>query len=143
MFLGTFHNNLDAKNRLTIPSKILCQLQGKKNLVVSKGLDGCLELRLVENFEFYTQKLLSLSQNKSNTRVMLRQLLANASEVEIDSANRILIPANLLSEAKLTKETVIIGLGDKCEIWDREKYENFKTNTDKFLEELVESVDYE
>ena len=115
MFLGTYYHNLDAKNRLTIPSKILANITDSK-LIISKGFDGCLELRTLHEFEKFTNNLLALSQNKLNTRTILRQLLANASEVEIDSAKRILIPSNLLQEAKLEKEAVIIGIGNKCEI---------------------------
>lgn len=115
MFLGTYFHNLDTKNRLTIPSKILSNIK-ENRVIVSKGFDGCLELRTNDEFEKYTNKLLSLSQNKLNTRTVLRQLLANASDIEIDSAKRVLIPSNLLVEAKIQKEVVIIGVGDKCEI---------------------------
>ncbi len=141
MFLGTYNHNLDTKNRLTIPSKVLSQLGDTKTVIVSKGLDGCLELRKVADFETYSQKLLTLSQTKLKTRTMLRQLLANASDIEIDSANRILLPTNLLNEANITKEVVIIGVGDKCELWDKQAYETFKADSDKLLEELVESID--
>lgn len=141
MFLGTYYHNLDSKNRLTIPSKLLSKLGNEKSIIVSKGLDGCLELRRLEDFNSYSNKLLALSQNKVNTRTILRQLLANASEIEIDVANRILLPTNLLNEAKITKEIVIIGVGNKCEIWDKNAYEEFKNRTDSILEELAENID--
>lgn len=115
VFLGTYSHTLDSKNRLAIPSKILSLLDENK-VILSKGFDGCLELRTPQAFEIYSQKLLTLSQNKLNTRMLLRQLLANAIDIGIDSAKRILIPANLIAEAKLAKDIVIIGLGDKCEI---------------------------
>lgn len=143
MFLGTYYNNLDAKNRLSIPSKVLSKLQNQKIVVISKGLEGCLELRTQNDFEAHTQKLLSLSQTKLDTRTILRQLLANASEIDIDASNRVLIPQNLIEEANLKKEVVIIGVGDKCEIWDKESYLSFKTKTDKVLEETIERVEYE
>lgn len=142
MFLGTYNHSLDSKNRLTIPSKILLQLTDK-NIIVSKGFEGCLELRTCNNFETYMKRLLALSQNKLSTRTLLRQFMANASDIEIDSANRILIPLNLLNEAKITKNIVIIGLGDKCEIWDQEAYELFKKNSDNLLEELAEGINDE
>lgn len=140
MFLGTYYHNLDAKNRLTIPSKILANITDSK-LIISKGFDGSLELRTLQEFEKFTNSLLALSQNKLNTRTILRQLLANASEVEIDSAKRILIPSNLLQEANLEKEAVIIGIGNKCEIWNKLAYEEFKNKTDSLLEELAEGLD--
>lgn len=140
VFLGTFYHNLDAKNRLTIPSRILSQLSNNKSIIVSKGLDGCLDLRTLDAFDQYSNQLLALSQNKQNTRTILRQLLANASEIEIDSANRILLPTNLLDEAHISKEVVIIGVGNKCEIWDKEAYEKFKQETDQILVEIAEGL---
>lgn len=142
MFLGTYSHTLDSKNRLAIPSKILSLLDENK-VILSKGFDGCLELRTPQAFEIYSQKLLTLSQNKLNTRMLLRQLLANAIDIGIDSAKRILIPANLIDEAKLAKDIVIIGLGDKCEIWDARAYEDFKHNSDNILEKLAENIDNE
>lgn len=114
MFLGTFIHNIDNKNRLSIPAAIRNQLG--KSVVISKGFDGSLNLRTPEEFQVYASKLLSLSQTKLNTRTIQRQLLANAAEIDIDSANRILIPANLIQEAKLQTSVTIIGLGNKLEI---------------------------
>ncbi|MGL4950851.1 MAG: division/cell wall cluster transcriptional repressor MraZ [Mycoplasma sp.] len=142
MFLGTYRHQLDLKNRLTIPSKILFNLPSK-TVVLSKGFDGCLELRTLEAFEQYSKKLMTLSQNKINSRTLLRQLLANASEIEIDSAKRILVPNNLIDEANLSKSVVILGLGNKCEIWDEAVYEKFKENSDNILEDLAESLEDE
>ena len=142
VFLGTFKHSLDAKNRLTIPSRLLQGIVGK-SLVVSKGFDGCLEMRTPDAFKIYVDKLMTLSQNKANTRTILRQLLANAADLEIDSANRILIPSNLLEEASISKEVSIIGVGNKLELWDCKRYEEFKKNSDNILEELAEKIEDE
>lgn len=139
MFLGTFNHNLDAKNRLSIPSAVRTQLG--KSIVISKGFDGSLNIRTVEEFQNYATKLLSLSQTKLNTRTIQRQLLANAAEIEIDSANRILIPANLIKEAGIKTAVTIIGLGDKLELWDSETYAQLKADTDSTLEEVAERIE--
>ena len=142
VFLGTYKHTLDSKNRLTIPSKLLQNIVGR-TLVISKGFDGCLEVRTPESFKVYADNLMTLSQNKLTTRTILRQLLANAAEVDLDNVNRVLIPSNLLNEASLNKNIVIIGVGNKFEIWDESKYENFKSNSDSLLEELAEQLDNE
>ncbi|MGL4951483.1 MAG: division/cell wall cluster transcriptional repressor MraZ [Mycoplasma sp.] len=142
MFLGNYKHQLDTKNRLTLPSKILGNIKST-SIILSKGFDGCLELRTPEAFELYSQKIMALSQNKIKSRTLLRQLLANANEIDIDSAKRILLPSNLIAEAKITKSIVILGLGNKCEIWDEEIYESFKLQSDNVLEELAESLDDE
>ncbi len=139
MLLGTYKHSLDNKKRLIIPAKIVAKLG--KEVVVSKGFEGCLELRTKSEFENYSQKLLRLSQNKKEARILIRQLLANAVNLSIDSANRILIPNVLLDETSIKIQTTIIGLGDKLEIWDTNSYNEFKKLTDKTYEDIAERID--
>ena len=139
MLLGTYKHSLDNKKRLIIPAKIVAKLG--KEVVVSKGFEGCLELRTKSEFENYSQTLLRLSQNKKEARILIRQLLANAVNLSIDSANRILIPDVLLDETSIKIQTTIIGLGDKLEIWDTNSYNEFKKLTDKTSEDIAERID--
>ena len=139
MLLGTYNHSLDSKKRLILPSKIVAKLD--KEIVVSKGFDGCLELRTEAEFEKYSQKLLQLSQNKKEARILIRQLLANAANLVIDNANRILIPSTLLSETNIKSQVTIIGLGNKLEIWDASAYNEFKKLTDKTYEDIAERID--
>jgi MraZ protein len=114
IFLGTFIHNLDDKNRIVLPAKLLVKLT--KKIVISKGFDGCLELRNEGDFEQYANSLMKLTQTKKDSRIVIRQLLANACDLEIDTSKRILIPNNLLVEANINKEIIIIGVGDKIEL---------------------------
>ena len=139
MLLGTYNHSLDSKKRLILPSKIVAKLD--KEIVVSKGFDGCLELRTEAEFEKYSQKLLQLSQNKKEARILIRQLLANAASLAIDNANRILIPSTLLNETNIKSQVTIIGLGNKLEIWDANAYNEFKKLTDKTYEDIAERID--
>ena len=139
MLLGTYKHSLDSKKRLIIPAKIVTKLD--KEIVVSKGFEGCLELRTESEFENYSQKLLKLSQNKKEARILIRQLLANAANLSIDNANRILIPNILLEETNIKTQVTIIGLGDKLEIWDTNSYNEFKKLTDKTYEDIAERID--
>lgn len=140
MLLGSYKYNLDSKNRLNIPKKFIAELS--ENMVISKGFDGCLELRSATNFQNHVNQLLQLQSTKLNNRKIQRQLLANANEVQFDKVHRILLPQNLILEANLTKAIIIIGTGNKLEIWDEEKYLALKTVTDKELEKLAEKVIY-
>ncbi len=139
MFLGTFLHTLDNKNRLMIPSKFRNSLNNK--VVINKGFDGCIELRSEESFNAFASNLMNYSSNKSNSRIIVRQLLANASDVEFDNSGRILIPATLIKEANLSQEVTVIGLGNKIEIWDSLTYEKFKKETDSKFEEIAEMID--
>ena len=139
MLLGTYFHSLDDKNRLILPAKIVSKL--KDDVVVSKGFEGCLELRTSKNFELYVEKLMRLSQNKKESRILIRQLLANAIDLKIDKTNRILIPSNLLKESNIIDEVTIIGVGNKLELWDSKKYKKFKLETDSTYDLIAEKID--
>ena len=115
IFLGTYQHCIDEKNRLSLPTKIINKLNSRC-IIVSKGFDGCLELRTQDEFNLWVNKILSYSQNKKDTRILLRQILANSTEIEIDKTNRILIPETLKNIAHLNKNVIVIGLGNKLEI---------------------------
>ncbi len=138
MFLGTYEHSLDAKNRISLPSRLRAKLATA--VVISKGFDGCLELRSPEEFDRYAQALNRLSNTNKDSRVVVRQIFANSADVELDAANRILIPANLLKEANLKKEVVIIGAGSKMELWDKQAYEKFKAESDAVFEEVADRM---
>ena len=139
IFLGTYFHNIDAKNRLSMPAKFASSLGNE--IVISKGFDGCLEIRSSNSFEAYANKLMNLTQTKKDSRIVIRQLLANAANVELDKARRILIPANLLKEADISSSVVVIGIGNKIEIWDEQTYNKFKSETDKTYEAIAERLE--
>lgn len=139
MFLGTHNYKIDDKHRATVPSKFRLELG--KTVVLTKGFDGCLEIRTQSDFQVYANKLLSIPTTKIESRTIVRQLLANAYELEIDSGNRILIPANMTKYGSLSKEIVYIGLGNKIELWDKQKYDIFNENSDTELEKLIGDID--
>lgn len=139
MFLGTFFHTVDKKNRVILPAKIISKLE--KTIVISKGFDGCLELRNLTDFEKYSNQLMQLSHNNRESRILVRQLLANAADLNIDSSNRILLPTSLLKESNINQQIVIIGIGDKLEIWDLNSYQKFKAETDKTYEDIAEKID--
>lgn len=139
MFLGTYEHSLDAKNRLSLPSRLRTKLS--KIVILSKGFDGCLELRTQDDFDKYAESLHKLSNTQKNSRLIVRQIFANSIDIELDASNRILIPTNLLKEANLQKDIVIIGAGKKIEIWDKIAYEKFKAESDKTFEEVAELLE--
>lgn len=139
LFLGTYYHSLDDKNRLNLPAKLANKFEGI--LVLSKGFEGCLEMRTKTDFEHRSSQLLALSENKKDSRIIARQFFANSSELEIDKANRILIPNHLKQLANLEKELIIIGLGNKLEVWDVNKYNEFKNQTDSQFESVAERLE--
>lgn len=136
--MGEFSHNLDAKGRLIIPARFRNEL--KVNLIITQGLDGCLTLYTNEAWEKIYEQLQTLPTTKSQARAFVRILTSKASEVEIDSQGRILIPSNLITQAKIEKECMIIGAGSKVEIWAKDVWEAYMANSEESFEELAESL---
>jgi MraZ protein len=114
MFLGTYKHAIDDKNRLTLPSKFVAKLP--KNIFLSIGFDGCLEIRTPDEFEKRYSALSQFSENKKDSRNAARIYFASSHSVEVDKAKRVLVPNELVTNAGLTKNVVIIGVGNKIEI---------------------------
>ena len=88
--------------------------------IVTKGLDGCLFAFSQEEWKNFETKLKSLPLSDKNARNFVRFFLAGATECEIDKQGRFLIPSNLRTAANLEKEAVIIGVGTRLEIWNKD-----------------------
>lgn len=121
MFMGTYYNSIDTKNRMIVPSKHRDQLGGK--CILTKGLDPCLNIYAVQDWEEQMEKLSRLPVSDKGVRNFIRMVSANAVECEFDKQGRIIIPAKLREDAGIVKDLVTMGVVNKIEIWSREKWE--------------------
>ena len=113
MLLGEYEHTLDDKNRLTLPAKF-------RQVVVSRGLDGCLVVFTRDNWDsFVASRLEGLNPFSKEARQMNRYMFAGAAETELDKQGRMMVPPSLLEHAGLGKEVVVAGVRDHVEIWDR------------------------
>lgn len=126
MFMGEYDHTADAKGRLFVPSKFRDEL-GKK-FVVTKGLDGCLFAYGEEEWSLVVEGIKSLSLTDQNGLKFTRFFFAGAAEVEADAQGRILLPGKLREYAGITKDVVSIGVGNRVEIWSKERYEGMETS---------------
>ena len=117
MLIGEYEHSLDAKGRLIMPAK-LREDMGEK-FILTTGLDGCLFGFSMSEWEKFEDKLKALPITNKNARNFVRFFLSGATECELDKQGRFLIPNNLRAAANLEKETVIIGVGTRLEIWDK------------------------
>ena len=122
MFMGEYHQKIDEKGRLTIPAKLRNELGD--NFIVTRGLDGCLFIYKKENWEKIINNYQTLP-NIKEARNFMRFFMSGATNLEFDKQGRINISSPLIKYAELTKETVIIGVGDRLEIWSNDKWNNF------------------
>ena len=116
MFLGEFQYVLDAKGRIFIPAKFREAL-GEK-FVITRGIDSCLAVYPEDEWKKYTDKINDLPA--SQARRIRRFVYAGASESEVDSHGRTVIPQNLREYAGIDKDVYITGAGSYIEIWSQE-----------------------
>ncbi len=138
MLIGEFEHSLDAKGRLIMPAKLRDSIGD--SFVVTKGLDGCLFAFSKTEWENFEEKLKSLPLSNKNSREFTRFFLSGATECEIDKQGRFLIPNNLRDTAGLTKEVVIIGVGTRIEIWDKEKWNKYNSDDNISVEDIAENM---
>ncbi|HYU64939.1 MAG TPA: division/cell wall cluster transcriptional repressor MraZ [Candidatus Paceibacterota bacterium] len=138
MLIGEYQHNLDLKKRLAIPSKFRKELG--EGAVLTRGLDNCLFVFPLKQWEQLADKLSNLPMSQQKTRAFGRLLLSGAVEVEFDGLGRILIPEYLKNYAGLKKEAVITGVHNRLEIWDSKKWETYKANIEKNSDEIAEKL---
>lgn len=124
MFRGVNNVKLDAKGRIVIPTRYRDRLQERcgGQLVVTVDRDHCLLLYPLPEWEEIERKLVKLPSFNAQARKLQRLLVGHATEVEMDSAGRVLLPPPLREFARLDKGVVMIGQGNKFEIWDEEAW---------------------
>ena len=141
MFMSQYNHTMDAKGRLSIPSKFREQLGDE--FVITKGMDGCLFVFDNKNWAEFEEKLSALPMGKLETRQYTRFFLAGATQVEVDKQGRILIPASLREYAELEGDAHIIGMDTNLEIWNTELWaeENAKYSPES-VAEIVEGLEF-
>lgn len=120
MFMGEYNHIIDAKGRLIIPAKFR-ELLGEE-FVLTKGLDGCLFIYPMDEWEAFEEKLRALPLTNKNARAFSRFFVAGATMCELDKQGRILVPVTLREFAGLSKDVVLTGNLTRIEIWSKEKW---------------------
>lgn len=138
MFYGEYQHSVDSKGRVIIPSKFRDGL-GEK-FIITKGLENCLFAYSSEEWANLEAKIKSLPFTDKDVRAFVRFFFAGASECEVDKQGRILVPQNLRDYAGLEKDVYIIGVSNRVEVWDKNKWENYfedeNMSTDKIAEKM-------
>lgn len=138
MLLGEYTHTLDPKKRLSLPAKFRQEI-GKK-VVLTHGLDKCLFLYSVKQWEKIAEKLSELSTGQSDTRGFNRFMLAGAVEIEVDSLGRILLPDFLKEFAELDEKVVITGVHNRAEIWNEGRWIEYKKKIVEQADVLAEKL---
>ena len=135
-FLGEYQCSVDAKNRIMLPSALKRQMTpaAQDRLAVRKDtFSSCLTLFPWDEWELQIKKLRSkLNLNIREHNDYYRDFFQNTAELVLDNTNRMLLPKNLMVLVEIKKEVVLFGLGDKIEIWAKEKFVSGRQDEDKF-----------
>ena len=129
MLMGEYHHNIDDKNRLIIPSKFREELGNE--FFITRGLDGCLFVYSMDEWNKVMNKLKTLPFTKKDARTFMRFMLSAASICEFDKQGRINLVNSLINYAEIKKECVIIGVNDRLEIWAVEKFNELLSNSEE------------
>ncbi|HEY4506984.1 MAG TPA: division/cell wall cluster transcriptional repressor MraZ [Candidatus Paceibacterota bacterium] len=138
MLIGEYKHIIDPKKRLSIPSKLRKEIGDRA--VLTRGLDNCLFLFPMREWEQLAEKLGKLPFGQQDTRSFVRLLLSGASEVEMDQLGRVLVPDFLKEYAGLKKTVIVAGLFNRLEIWDEEHWSEYKKNIEKNSDKIAEKL---
>ena len=138
MLIGEYEHSLDVKGRLIMPVKLRTDI-GEK-FIITKGLDGCLFVFSQTEWSNFETKLKELPLTNKNARDFVRFFLSGATECELDKQGRFLIVNNLREYSNITKEVVIIGVGTRLEIWNKENWNKYNSSDNISPDDIAENM---
>ncbi|MEO7769189.1 MAG: division/cell wall cluster transcriptional repressor MraZ [Ferruginibacter sp.] len=125
-FLGEYEVTMDAKGRFLLPAGFKKQLvEGGSQFVINRGIEVCMSLYPLQSWEPIFSEVSKLNEFDPKVRQFRRYFLNGATQLELDSAGRLLIPKSLMEYAGLEKDVVLVSAVDNIEIWDKTNYTKF------------------
>lgn len=125
-FLGEYEATIDAKGRFLLPAGFKKQLTEVTScFIVNRGFEKCLSLYPIKSWEPIYVRISQLNDFDPKVREFRRQFLGGATEIEMDTAGRLLLPPSLKEYADLSKDIILVAAIDKIEIWNALKYKQF------------------
>jgi MraZ protein len=139
-FTSEYESKLDTKGRIVLPAKIKAQLPSGEGdeLVIRRGFELCLIIYPMVEFKKVFSKISGLSEFNEEYRKLQRNFFSGTATVELDSNGRFVIPKNMLSYAQLEKDLILIGMGNKVEVWNPSIYEKHLIKDPSELSKLAE-----
>lgn len=139
MFYGEYNHNIDDKGRMSIPAKFRDGL-GEK-FYVTKGLDQCLFVFPLDEWEIFQKKLKELPLTKKTARQFSRFFYAGAMDYGLDKQGRINLTSGLREHASIEKEVVVIGVGSRIEIWSKAMWQSYNSPENMDYDDIAEQME--
>jgi MraZ protein len=138
-FRGLYEHSLDSKDRITVPARFRSALAD--GVVLSKGLDPCVDVYTPEAFEQVSDTYLAPhSPFSADARKMRRRFHGGSFDEKLDSAGRVRLPKTLIEHGGLSGACVIVGAGESLEIWDAESWSRQQAELDSAAAEIAEGL---
>ena len=138
MFFGSFAHTLDEKGRLMIPRKMREELGFK--VYIMKGFDGSLSVYTVERYQKLAEEFYNLPFTQQRNRDYLRVQFASTYEIDVDKLGRLQLPTALLTKFNISRNVIVLGIGDHIELWDAKKYEEYESGVVENFEKNAEAI---
>ena len=138
MFIGEYRHTFDAKNRISLPAKFRKELGA--SVIVTRGLDKCLFIYPKSAWKKQAEAIATHSTGGAAGRGLARLMLAGASEAEVDSAGRILVPDYLKSFGGLKDKAVVAGVSDRVEVWDEKAWSAYTKGIERDADTFAETL---
>ena len=142
MFYGEFSHSIDRKGRLILPAKFResCKECGLERFFLTRGLDKCIFMFGEDEWRTQEQKFKAMSFTKQESRNFNRMFFSGAIEVVPDRQGRFIIPNYLKDYAQIKRDTVLIGISNRIEIWDKKMWEGYFANSKDNFEQVAENI---
>jgi MraZ protein len=137
---GTYERTLDEKLRLSVPKPFRDALSKDEQLVLTPGTDGSLSLFTSATFAALARQLAERSPNGQDVRAFSRLLYSQSHSLELDSQGRIRLPAELAKLANLTGEIALVGVGDRIELWNKRRWDEYLAELQPRYDQLAETA---
>ena len=138
MFIGEYQHSLDDKGRVSVPVKFRADLAN--GCVLTRGLDGCLWLYSIDEWQKLADSVSALPITSKNARSFGRFILSGAMDLKIDRAGRINLPKYLADYAGIKSKVTLNGMYNRVEIWAENKWNDFKKGMEENSEEVAENL---
>lgn len=142
MFYGEYKHSIDRKGRLILPSRFreVCRDAGLEKFFLTRGLDHCIFMFSEGEWRSLEQKFKNLPFTKQQSRSFNRLFFSGAVEVAPDKQGRFIIPHNLKTYASIKRDTVVIGVSNRIEVWDVATWEGFYAGCNESFEQIAETL---
>lgn len=139
-FSGEYECKIDAKGRIVLPAKLKAKLPevSTSELVVKRGFEPCLVIYPMLEWKKVFNKVSGLSEFNKEFRTFQRSFLRGATEVDMDGNGRVLLPKTMIKFADIEGEVIVVGTGNRLEVWNPEKYEEYLINDEDEFSDLAQ-----